>query len=412
MSVYVALSRGTAQTVIWDNSLRALSVKYGLGLELKVRSGNIYVTHPNGSSLWIVGCGTKKETEKLRGGKYFRVVIDEAQAFPDWLKYFIKDIVEPALVDYRGQLALAGTPSPIGAGYFYEITTGLEPGFAATHHWTIRDNPFLEDGPGEVERILQENQWSEDHPSFVREYLGRWKDDHSSLVYPFNSTRNRWIQTEADSANPYGLPEGEYTYAVGVDLGFSENSTAFVLAAKQALTGRVYVLSAYTRSRLVPSELQAHLSAVRAAVKQNGGSGLKIIIDEGGLGVGWAEQLRRDGMSCHAAEKKGKRAYQDYVADLINAGRILVDYEKARELIQEASKLAWDPETHLENTRYVRHCCDAFLYVTRDLFPRTTAQQGPVPIPGTSAYADYEAKQRKDALVKRLEKERRKASLS
>jgi hypothetical protein len=40
------------------------------------------------------------------------------------------------------------------------------------------------------------------------------------------------------------------------------------------------------------------------------------------------------------------------------------------ELVEEARKLQFDPETGLEDERNRRHCADAFLYLCRTMLPK------------------------------------------
>lgn len=409
-SVYIALSRATARQILWDGVLEPLSRRYNLGLRLTTRDGQLLVLHPNGSSLWIVGCADKTEIEKLRGQKYYRACIDEAQAFPDWLKDLVEEVLEPALLDYQGQLALTGTPSSVSAGYFWEVTTGLRPGYGETHHWTVRENPHVE-GEAFLQEKLKNNGWDENHPTFLREYLGQWCDDHSSLVYPF-TTDNRWTPSPEDLNNPYGLPAGEYRYAMGVDLGFSERSTAFVLCAYAVGQNRVYVLRSLTKTRVLPTDLSLYCSRVRAEVERiTGGGGLRIIVDEGALGKGYAEQMRALGTACEPAEKAKKRTFQEYVAGLIQQKVLLVHAQESAELLSAAAKLQWDPDTGAEDERFrARHCLDAMLYVVRALWPRWDVQEQ-LPKPGTREYADWQAAQHRKALVDQREKERRSKGL-
>lgn len=407
-SVYIALSRATARQIIWDGVLEPLSRRYGLNLKLTTRDGQLLVLHPNGSSLWIVGCADKTEIEKLRGQKYYRACIDEAQAFPDWLKDLVEEVLEPALLDYQGQLALTGTPSAVAAGYFWETTTGLRTGYNKLHHWTVRNNPHVE-GEAFLQAKLANNQWTETHPTFLREYLGEWCDDHSSLVYPFTND-NRWLPSEQDKENPYGLPAGEYRYVMGVDLGFSEasRSTAFVLCASHVGQNRVYVLRSLTKTRMIPTDLALYCSRVRAEVERiTGGGGLRIIVDEGGLGGGFSEQMRRDGVPCEPAEKTKKRAFQEYVGGLIQQNVVQVHTTECSELLSCAAKLQWDPDTGAEDARFkARHCLDGMLYAVRALWPRWDVE-AQLPKPGTKEHASYEVGLHRKALIEKANKERR-----
>lgn len=402
--VYIGLSRGLARQILWDGIMSKMVKAYGLPIRETTRDGQLIIQHNNGSSIWIAGCNDKREIDKFRGQAFYRVNIDEAQGFPeDVLQTLVEDAIEPALADYDGQIALTGTPSPIDIGYFHGATTGLLPGWSHQHHWDIRDNPFF---AGRADDVLADrrsrNGWSHEHPTYQREWLGKWVHDAGALVYPI-SWDNSWTP---ENDNPYGLPPGEYVYGLGVDLGFGERSTAFVLAAMRRGTGEIYILSAYTRSRLIPTALATHVQQLREKVSRETGSGLRVVVDEGALGKGYAEQMRVMGVACEAAEKSQKRAFQEFVNGLIKNKGMRVNFSECQELLAETRKLQFDSETGEEDDRYTRHCADAMLYVVRALFPRYDPEEN-APVPGTPEYARAEAKAMRDAAIKRVEKKKR-----
>lgn len=390
-SLFIALTRGKAKSILWDDCLAHLSERYHLGLRLKHDEGQLYVAMPNGHRIWLLGVDNQSEVAKVRGERLRRAVIDEAQAFGSYLDVLIEEAIEPALMDLQGELALTGTPSPICTGYFWAATTGGDPEIAKwpTHPWTVLDNIYLPHARAWLEETKARNNWDDTHPRYRREFLGEWTEDLGALVYPL-SAENSW---SPDGELPFGLPPGEYSYGLGVDLGFSLHSTAFVLAAVRRGTGQIFILSAYTRSRLIPTALAAHVQGVREMVQKEAGGvgstpgivGLRVVVDEGALGKGYAEQMRSMGVTCEPAQKTEKRAYQEFVRGLVLTGHapekgpdglylggsgILVDFSKARELVEECKKLQFDEETGLEDERYVRHCADAMLYIVRAMQPK------------------------------------------
>jgi len=141
------------------------------------------------------------------------------------------------------------------------------------------------------------------------------------------------------------------------------------------------------------------------------------VVDEGALGKGYAEQMRVLGVSCEPAEKTEKRAYQEYVGGLIRSSSppyqsasgweggfgVLVNYSGCEELIEEARKLQFDEETGKEDERYLRHCCDATLYIIRKLMPRYDPELNP-PKPGSKEWHEAERKKLRDEHIKRREK--------
>lgn len=401
-SAYVTLTRSKARQIVYDQVLTKMKRQFHLPLELRQRDGQLMLEHPNGSSLWLVGCANRSEAAKLRGEPLRRVVVDEAQAFPEWIRSLVADDIEPSLMDLEGELALTGTPSAVATGFFYEATTGLAPGWE-THRWTVLDNTAIPHAAKYLADLRQRNGWSEQTASYIREWLGEWIDDPDALVYPFTYKANQWSPTEG---GPFGLPPGEYIFGLGIDLGFSESSTAFTLAAKKQGAGVVYLLRSYTRSRMIPTAVAAHAQRLREEVNKETGGGLAIVVDEGALGAGYAEQMRAMGVFCEAAEKKNKRSFQDYVAGLISAGAVQVDYGQCRELIDESKKLQFDPDTGKEDERYRRHNADSALYIIRKLMPRLENELNP-PAPGSPEAVKAEMDAHKRRLLEKRQGRRR-----
>lgn len=426
-SLFIALTRAKAKAILWDDCLSQLNDRYQLGLRLKHDEGALYIVMANGHRIWLLGVDNQSEVDKVRGERLRRVVIDEAQAFGNYLSILIEEAIEPALMDLQGELALTGTPSPLTGGYFWAACTGGDPEIAKwpTFHWTVLDNPFLPHGRAWLEETKKRNNWDDTHPRYRREFLGEWTEDIGALVYPL-SGENSW---SPDGELPFGLPPGEYSYGLGVDLGFSLHSTGFVLIAVRRGTGQVFVLSAYTRSRLIPTALAAHVQGVREMVQREAGGvgstpdrvGLRVVVDEGALGVGYAEQMRSMGVACEPAKKQGKRANQEVVRGLILTGHapekgpdglylggsgLLVDFAKCRELVEEARKLQFDEETGLEDDRYTRHLCDSMLYIVVAMQPRYEPEEN-APKPGSPEAMKLEmAKIRREKIKERERKQR------
>lgn len=411
-SVYVTLNRPKARQVLWDGVLNSPKMRhYNFPVRLATVDGQLMVTHKNGSTLWLMGCSSRSEHDKLRGESFYRVAVDEVQAFPDaWVEEMIEESIDPALMDLNGQLAICGTPSPRAVGYFFDADQAGKGGYQR-HHWTVLDNTHMENPAAYIAKKRFELGWAEDHPTLRREYLGEWVNDLGALIYPFQTERNAWVPDES-LGTPYGLPLDDYTYGLGVDLGFGEKSTAFVLVASGRSSGICYVLSAYKRSRLIPTALAAHVQGVKEKVaKETGGKGLRIVVDEGALGRGYAEQMREMGVGCEAAQKSEKRAYQESVQGLILSASLKVDYgtpvkKPCQELLEETAKLPFDSETGLEDSSYANHACDSMLYIVRALMPRYNPEENP-PTPGSAEAINLEMRRHKQQLIKERERKRR-----
>lgn len=400
-SVYITTTRAKAHEIMWDNGLLALKQRYKLPIRLGHEENQLMVFHENGSKLWLLGMPDQGEIDKVRGGKYFRASIDEAQAFPDWIEQLVSDSLEPALLDYDGDLAMTGSPGVDMAGYYYEVCAGQRPGWDVHDDWTALDNPYL---PGAAAWINNKREeLGEDNPTFQREYMGKWSQDPDALVYPFTRERNGW--TPQSDITPYGLPEGEYSFGLGVDLGWSEKSTAFTLGAASRSSGKLYLLRSWARSRLMPTALGAVIQQAKDEVWNATRRSLKVVVDEGALGQGFTAQMAAMGVTTEPAQKNEKRSAQEFLKGMIYAGNVLVHYSQCSELIEECRRLPFDPETGKESDSYRKHNADSALYLSRALIPRYDPKQNE-PKPGTTEWLELQAKKHKDETAKRLERAR------
>src|SRR5271166_4913160 len=108
----------------------------------------------NGSVIYCSGANTEAETEKLRGlSNVALIYIDESQSFRAHLKELVNDVLVKRLYDTNGRMRLIGTPGPIPAGYFYDISRAD----TWSHHaWTMHQNPWLPKKSGMSVRELIE----------------------------------------------------------------------------------------------------------------------------------------------------------------------------------------------------------------------------------------------------------------
>lgn len=391
LSAYIGLSKSQARRTSWT-SFQKLNRVFQLGLKFSERDGQLYVTHRNGHTIWLAGCADASEVDKFRGATdgFHRVVVDEAQAFGSFLQELVEDALEPALLDNQGSLALTGTPGPVCAGYFHAVTTGDGLECWPTHHWTVLQNRSIPHAAAWLERRRLEHKWSLLHPTYRREWLGEWVNDAGALVYPFERSRNTMTARE----------DGSWRYVLGVDLGFRD-ATAFVLLGTIRGSGVIHVLSAEKHANMLPQAIEARISQYRAKWRLGA-----VVVDEGGLGKGYAEQMRANGTACKPAVKTTKRAAQEWVRGLILSGQVLVDYTNARSLTDECSVLSWDEDGEAEDERFENHCADAFLYGCREIGADYRPEKEP-PKDGTPEHAEAQRLAWREQEIRRAQERRK-----
>lgn len=374
LSVYIALSRNNCRIILWA-TLIAINRRHNLKLRFREIDNQLMVETPNGHKIWLAGCKDTAEIEKFRGIKLRRAAIDEGASYGSYLKALVQDVLEPALLDLNGEICIIGTPGVIPAGFFYDVTTGAGTGIDAaqqwsTHHWTVEHNPHIQirdvesqkernkeikraNAPGYVnERSrrylnekLKENNWSRDHPTFRREFLGEWVRDEGALVYPYDKNKNKMHE----------LPESsDWTYAMGIDVGYVD-STAFVVGAYRRDHPEMYIVYAEKREHMIPSSVAAHIERLqrRFGIDQ-------VVMDTGGIGKGYAEECsQRYGLYIEPAEKTKKRAFIEIVRGELLSGSIKFDVREASELLQEMGNLVWDDKREKPSEAFDDHLCFA-----------------------------------------------------
>lgn len=356
---YITLTTQQGKRILWPVLKR---LNHRLKLNMKFNENDLTCRLPNGSQIFIVGGSEAAELERLRGPKYPGVVIDEAQAFGPFLEDVIREIILPATMDYQGWIALTGTPNAACAGYFYEATTGRVQEEISVHHWTAFDNPFIVN-PKTGERFFQawidaekrRRKWTDDNPTYMREWLGKWVRDEDGLIYrirPMNLVDE--------------LPErDDWAYVLGIDLGFGD-STAFVVFAYSTDGAQVVAVESYKQAGLIPSAVAAHVERLRSIYNFEA-----IVADSGGLGKGYVEEMKqRYAIPVQAAEKTKKNAYIEHLNGDLHAGVLSIVEKDNQGLIAEANLLQWRADAagkpadkaRREDPRFENHLCDAFLY--------------------------------------------------
>lgn len=381
--VYIALTRLRAKQLVF-NELRRFNQRYRLGIEFNLNE--LTATFPNSSQIIMTGATDASDIEKLRGGKYALVIVDEAQSFGSFIDAMIDEVIEPALIDLDGTLCLLGTPGAAAAGFFYDATTHTtaprkaqadedEPSEAAldgeldvipwqNFSWTIRENRALvrQRGAEAIERYLKQLRarkgWTEQHPIYLREWCAQWVRSDDDLVYRFDAKRNTFRDLPTQS--PAGKPL-QWEYVLGIDLGYNDAFTVSVLAFTKQLP-TVYLVDWFGQSKLIPAQWAEIIGGFVARYAP-----VAVVADAGALGKAIVEELKtRYALPIKPAEKSKKVAYIDMLnGDLISA-RLMLKHGAPH--IDEMRLLQWDPDSNRtrEDPRGSNDRVDSLLYGWRE----------------------------------------------
>lgn len=376
--VYITLTRLNAKRLIWP-ALKRLNRKYKLGFT--ANESELTLSSPNGSIIYLSGINSKDEIEKFRGLSIRKVYLDEAQSFPAYVEELVDEVLGPALMDHAGDLILIGTPGPVPSGYFYDCSRSK----TWSHHvWSFFDNhhfPALKKGRTHKDLLdeeLERTGLTVESPKIQREWFGRWVLDRNSLVYQYNPDNSHWNVMEA----------ADFTYILGIDIGFHDADALAVLAWSDEHK-TTYLVEEIVTPRQGITELVEQIRMLRDKYGV-----AKMVMDTGGLGKKIAEELAsRYQISVEPADKTRKAEYIELMNDDLRTGRLKAKRESR--FAQDCYKVEWDydksrPDRKVISDRFHSDICDAVLYAWRVSYGYASEIKPKPPKYGTKEWADAE----------------------
>ncbi len=326
-SVYLAMTQDSAKDIMWP-VLQELNDKHKIGA--KFHDSALTMTLPNQASLKLYGADMKNFIKRLKGRKFPGVAVDEAQDFGDHLQDLVESVLEPATFDYKGWLALTGTPGPVPQGYFFEVTNGRKHGYSH-HEWTMLSNPYIPDAEAQIKALIAKRQWDENHPTLLREYRNRWVLDVHSL----------WVQYKDSVCHFDQLPDTQgWIYMMGIDIGFKDSDACAVIAwhPKDRV---VYLVEESVIPKQGITELVQMINRLRAKYPV-----VKMVMDEGGLGKKVAEEIRRrHHVPVMPADKQRKQENVEFLNDALRLGEFKAHRDSRFAKDSYLVQIDWDKST-------------------------------------------------------------------
>lgn len=384
--LYITLSRSNAKKIIW-RELKKLNKKFELGG--KPNEQELSMEFSNGSFIYCSGAKDKGQIENFRGLPIRRAYLDESQSFPQYIKDLIDDVLEPALMDYNGDLILIGTPGPVPAGYFFDCAHSS----AWSHHaWTFFQNPHISLKSKKThqqvfERVLKRRGISADDPSIQREWFGKWALDRNSLVYQYNESVNHYET----------LPIENYTYIMGVDFGF-EDADAIAILAWSEKSPITYLVEELVINKQGITPLVSQIEALQKRFPIS-----KIVADFGGLGKKIAEEItRRWQIPLVAAEKQRKNETIEIFNDSLRTGHFKA--KNNSRFAMDSMLVEWDkdkstPEKKTISNRFHSDICDAVIYSYKYSPAFSWTPEAPKPKYGTPEWMNQQVDEMEQAAI-------------
>lgn len=373
-SLYITLAATNAKRIVWKE-LKKINTNYKLlG---KTNDVELSITFPNGSIIYVSGAKDKSEIEKFRGLAMHLVYIDECQSFREYIKDLIDDIISPTLADYAGSLCLIGTPGPVPSGFFHECAVESE--VWSKHYWSFWDNPYIPIKSGHThdqifERELKRRGVTSDDPSIQREWYGKWVLDSDSLLIKYKADKNHFND----------IPDNQYYYVMGVDIGFKDADAIAILAYSDA-DPTTYLVQEIIKDKQGLTELVEDIQSLRKKYDIT-----KIVMDMGGLGRKIGEEIiKRHNIPIEAAEKSRKMENIEFLNDALRTGKFKA--KKNSRFAEDSYKVEINkdksrPERIVVSDTYHSDIIDAVLYA----FKLSPAYAYELPLPPKPKYGSKE----------------------
>jgi hypothetical protein len=378
--LFVGLTKQSAYEICWKDVFHVLDEQFCLCA--KFNEVKQTVTFPNRSVIRVTGADVDDhEMKKLLGKKYKAVGIDEASMFTISIQALV-NLLEPAMVDQQGTIALAGTASNLARGLFYDITTGDPQGWKV-HTWSAEDNPYVAaQWKAQLADIARDRPLYVQTPQYRQWFLNEWVVDQEKLVYRFNEDINVYHVLPT-------LPAAGWTYVLGIDLGW-EDDNAFVLLGYHVNDPHLYIIKTFNKPKMTFDEVER---MVKVFMSDPVMSPQNIVID--GANKQGVETMRaRTGIPFEAADKRGKVEHIELMNAGFIQGQILVN-AKLKTYISELKTVLWrtDSDDKIilpkeEHPACSNHLCDGGLYGFIKSYHYQSSRFIIEPVIGTKAWAE------------------------
>lgn len=396
-SLYIALTRESAERILWNDVLKVINRKDQWNLGAKFNESKLCMTLPNGSRIYLLGADAKEEErQKLLGQKYVEVCIDEAASYSIDLNALVYNILKPAVADYRGVICLIGTPGNLKTGLFYELTQGQDPRAPGTwekigwkgHRWSAFQNPHMAaKWREEIAELSAANPLIEQTPGFQQNYYGIWVIDDSMLVYRYAIGRNDYDKL------PEVYGRGDWHAVLSIDLGFND-ACAFTVLKYHDASRVLYIAESTKKSGLDITATSEYADEIKSR------HDIEQTVIDGSNKQAVEELNRRHGLKAEPADKREKFDFIDIMNAEFIQGRIRLS-PQCEALKEEYVELIVDERAlkkgkRVEHPGCANHAADTGLYGWRKCWQYLHV---PPPPPGPSrGTVEYVAQQQAEQL--------------
>lgn len=338
--LYIALTGLTARRILIKDVLKPIAKKNKIKIEINDQTGTARL--PEGSMLYLIGADAKPdEIDKALGQKYSRIIIDESAFYHQDLRSMVYEHLKPAVADYMGDIWLIGSPGSNTKSFFYDVTTGKEPGWYV-EKWTALDNPYVaQQIQDDIDTFTKDNPRFLETPAYKRMYLGEWVIDDDLLVSKFDPSKNL-VSEIPKSKHPW-------TYHLGVHLGHHPAPSAFVRVGHLQFDKRLYVFKSEEIKNL---DMTGVAQKIKSLDNEFDFSRIAI---SGPTKQAVEEMENRHMLPLISVEKDGKSDFIEMMnSDFVRGNIVLIDKDTDT-LKNEMTSLVWDEKLKKETGKREEH---------------------------------------------------------
>ena len=199
------------------------------------------------------------------------------------------------------------------------------------------------------------------------------------------------------------LPDVDWHYALGVDLGFVD-ATAFVIIGWSEALAESYIVFTQKFTHLTSDDIARKIRWLDTEYEFE-----RIVADTGGLGKMVVEEMsKRYSLDILPAQKRQKHDHIELLNSDFKKGKLLiVDNDENRELIDELELLEWDLNERtkgrfVERADCQNHASDAMLYVWRESLAFLHQAEALQPLLGSDEWFRAEEKRMEESALAKI----------
>lgn len=387
------LFRRTFKDLALPGAIMARSHEWLAGTEAHWRGDEYKWTFPSGATLSFGYLDSENDRFRYQSAEFQFVGFDELTQFPErWYLYLFSRLrrLEGSTIPLR----MRSATNPGGLGHkWVKARFGINADGTVANNGR-KDRVFvpakLDDNP-HVDRDAYRENLSKLDP-VTREQLekGRWIQDSSGLVY---ASWHRGLVV------PQQVIDGPARWHRILSFDFGNvNDTAWGVIAWPQHARATYVLESHSVPGLIPSDCAGIALEADGRYRFD-----RIVGDVGGLGKGYAEEMRRRfAVPIEPAEKTNKLGYIKLLnGAFCNAEAFVCAGNE--ELCSQLEELPWHDEQHSKEAQgFPNHLTDMYLYGWRAAcaYWERPDDTKPAPPPGSREAALAEGARLKEQAIK------------